>query len=137
MADFDTAWAAVNHAKDGEVVSSDLRPLLEKVYSSVLVAPMNLQVLKDSLTGLLEYLNGVGRTNANCWAVDLFFCSSEGWERDWTEQNLPDDFHDVLSLMGQALHDTVKTPKIAENFDCLPEQLLKRVRRLIVPAGAF
>jgi len=137
MADFDTAWAAVNHAKDGEVVSSDLRPLLEKVYSSVLVAPMNLQVLKDSLTGLLEYLNGVGRTNANCWAVDLFFCSSEGWERDWTEQNLPDDFHDVLSLMGQALHDTVKTPKIAENFDCLPEQLLERVRRLIVPAGAF
>jgi len=39
--------------------------------------------------------------------------------------------------MGQALHDTVKTPKIAENFDCLPEQLLERVRRLIVPAGAF
>jgi hypothetical protein len=24
----------------------------------------------------------------------------------------------------------VKTPKIADNFDCLPEQLLERVRRL-------
>jgi len=137
MADFDTAWAAVDHARDGEAVSWDLRPLLEKVYSSVMAVPMNLPALKDSLTGLLEYLSGVGRTNANCWAVDLFFCVSEGWERDWTEQNLPDDFHDVLSLMGQALHDTVKTPKIAANFDCLPEQLLERVRRLKVPAEAF
>jgi len=134
MASFDTAWAAVNHAKDGEAVSSDLRPLLERVYSTVLAVPTNLPALKDSLTGLLEYLSGVGRTNANCWAVDLFFCLSEGWERDWTEQNLPEDFHDVLSLMGQALHDTVKTPEMAENFDCLPEQLLERVRRLNFPA---
>jgi hypothetical protein len=31
--------------------------------------------------------------------------------------------------MGEALHDTVKTPKSAENFDCLPEQLLARARR--------
>jgi hypothetical protein len=136
-AGFDAAWAAVNHAKDGEAVSSDLRPLLERVYSSVLAVPTNLPALKDSLTGLLEYLSGVGRTNANCWAVDLFFCLSEGWERDWTEQDLPDDFHDVLSLMGQALHDTVKTPKIAENFDCLPEQLLQRVRRLNIIAAAL
>jgi len=36
----------------------------------------------------------------------------------------------VLALMGQALHDTVGSPKIAENFDCLLEQLLDRVRRL-------
>jgi hypothetical protein len=62
----------------------------------------------------------------------MFFCLSEGWKLDWTEQNLPDDFHDVLALMGQALHDTVRTQKIAENFDCLPEQLLDRVRRLHV-----
>ncbi len=77
-----------------------------------------------------RYLSGAGKTNANCWAVDLFFCLSEGWERDWTEQNLPDDFHDVLSLMGQALHDTVQMPKIAENFDCPCEQQLHRVRGL-------
>jgi hypothetical protein len=83
-----------------------------------------------SLTALLEYLRGQGRTNANCWAVDLFFMSCEGWDGDWTDQNLPDDFHDVLGLMGDALHDTVKSPEIANNFDCLPEQLLERVRRL-------
>jgi hypothetical protein len=95
-----------------------------------LVEPTDLPALKESLARLLQYLRAAGRTNANCWAADLFFCSSEGRERDWTEQNLPDDFHDVLSLMGQALHDRVKTPKIADNFDCLPEQLLERVRRL-------
>jgi len=134
MAGFDTAWAAVNHAKGGEPVSSELGPLLRQIYRDVLAVPIDLPTLKDSLTELLEYLSGAGRTNANCWAVDLFFCLSEGWERDWTEQNLPDDFHDVLSLMGQALHDTVRTPKVAENFDCLPEQLLERVRRLNVSA---
>ena len=133
IAGFDAAWAAVNHEKDGEQVSSELRPLLKQVYSDVLAVPADLPALKDSLTRLLEYLNGAGKTNANCWAVDLFFCVSDGWERDWTELNLPDDFHDVLSLMGQALHDTVQTPKIAENFDCLPEQLLERVRGLNAP----
>jgi hypothetical protein len=56
--------------------------------------------------------------------------SCEGWEGDWTEQNQPDDFHEMLALMGDALHDTVKSPEIANNFDCLPEQLLERVRRL-------
>ena len=130
MPGFETAWATVAHPKDGEPVSSELRPLLQNVYSDVLAVPVNLSALKKSLAGLCEYLSGAGRTNANCWAVDLFFCLSEGWERDWTEQNLPDDFHDVLSLMGQALHDTVRTTKIAENFDCLPEQLLERIRRL-------
>jgi len=130
MAGFDDAWAAVNNPKDGEPVSPELRPLLRRVYSEVLAAPADLSALKDSLTTLLQYLSAEGRTNANCWAVDMFFCLSKGWERDWTEQHLPDDFHDVLALMGQALHDTVRTPKIAENFDCLPEQLLDRVRRL-------
>lgn len=134
MAGFDDAWAAVNHCRDGESVSPELRPLLRHVYSDVLTAPIDLGALKKSLSTLLEYLTANGRTNANCWAVDLFFCTSDGWERDWTEQNLPDDFHDVLSLIGQALHDTVKTPQIAESFDCLPEQLLDRVHRLHVPS---
>ena len=130
MAGFDEAWAAVNHRKGGEPVSPELQPLLRQIYDDVLASPVDLAALKRSLTTLLEYLANRGRTNANCWAVDLFFCMSEGWERDWTEQNLPDEFHDVLSFMGQALHDTVSTPNIAENFDCLPEQLLDRVRRL-------
>ena len=46
------------------------------------------------------------------------------------EQNLPEDFHDVLAMMGEALHDTVQAPEIAENFGCLPEQLLEKVDHL-------
>lgn len=130
MAGFDDAWTAVAGTRDGDPVSAQLRPLLRQAYADVLAQPRSLVALKTSLTALLEYLNGQGRTNANCWAADLFFMSCEGWERDWTEQNLPDEFHDVLSLMSDALHDAVKSPEIAANFDCLPEQLLERVRRL-------
>jgi len=130
MAGFEESWAAVDHQRHGERVSPELRPLLKRVYSDVLTTPANLAALKESLTALLEYLSGPGRTNSNCWAVDRFFCLSEGWDRDWTEQPLPDDFHDVLALMGEALHDTVKSPEVARNFECLPEQLLDRVRRL-------
>ena len=132
MSGFDDAWAAVATRQDGESVSPELRPLLRSVYSSVVSSPTDLNGLKKDLEELLQYLTGEGRTNANCWAVDLFFCLSQGWERDWTDQSLPDDFHDVLAMMGEALHDTVRTPEIARNFDCLPEQLLDRVKRLRV-----
>jgi len=117
-------------------VSPQLRPLLQNVYLSVLSNPPDLCRLKKKLEELLEFLAGEGRTNANCWAVDLFFALSEGWERDWVEQSLPEDFHDVLAMMGEALHDTVRAPEIARNFDCLPEQLLDRVRRLKIDASS-
>ena len=130
MPRFENAWSAVAGSKDGEPVSPELRPLMANVYNSVLSTPPDLASLKSGLQELLEFLAGEGRTNANCWAADMFFCLSEGWERDWTEQNLPEDFHEVLALMGEALHDTVKSPEIASNFDCLPEQLLGRVRNL-------
>ncbi|HET7186309.1 MAG TPA: hypothetical protein VFI82_16615 [Terriglobales bacterium] len=103
---------------------------LQQVYSALLSNPLDLAVLKKSLEELLEYLAGVGRSYANCWAVDLFSANSEEWERDLTDQALPDDFHDVLAMMGEALHDTVAAPDVAANFDCLAEQLLERVRRL-------
>jgi len=82
MPGFNSVWAAVNHGKNGEPVSSDLRPLLHDVYSAILAVPTNLYALKDSLASLLEYLTGVGGTTANCWAADFFFCLSKGWERD-------------------------------------------------------
>ena len=72
-----------------------------------------------------------GRTNANCWVVDLLFCLDDiCWERDLADHDLPEDLHDVLAKMGNALHDGVPSPEIAKNFDCLPEQLLDRVRGL-------
>ena len=130
MPGFGDAWSAVAGSKDGEPVSPELRPLLAKVYAGVLSTPLDLVRLKSSLQEVLEFLAGEGRTNANCWAADMFFCLSEGWERDWTDQNLPEEFHEVLALMGEALHDTVGSPEIASDVDCLPEQLLDRVRNL-------
>ena len=132
MSGFDEAWAAVAVSRNGEPVSPELRPLLQAVYSKSLSEPVNLVELKKSLEDLLKFLAYEGRTNANCWAVDLFFAVSQSWEQDWAEQDLPDDFHDLLAMMGEALHDTVQAPKIAKNFDCLPEQLLERLRRIPV-----
>jgi hypothetical protein len=130
MPDFSEAWLAVAAPRDKESVSPRLRPLLHAVYLQALSEPLNGAELKKSLEDLLEFLAGDGRTNANCWAVDAFFALSKGWERDWAELSLPEDFHDVLARMGEALHDTVRDPEIARNFGCLPEQLLDRVRRL-------
>jgi hypothetical protein len=134
MAGFEEAWTAIAGSRDGEQVSPTLRSLLQGVYVQSLSQPLNPVEFKKSLEDLLQFLTGVGRTNANCWAVDLFFALSQGWERDWAELELPEEFHDVLAMMGEALHDTVKASDIAENFGCLPEQLLERVRRL--PVGA-
>jgi hypothetical protein len=130
MVSFHQAWLAVSSPRNGEPVSDRLRPLLEAVYQQVLAEPVDLATLKQSLVELLTFLSREGRSNANCWATDLFFARDQGWEKDWGEQNLPDNFHDVLAMMGEALHDTVQAPEIAENFGCLPEQLLERVRHL-------
>jgi hypothetical protein len=130
MAGFDSAWDAVRSDHQGEKVSPELKKLLETVYASLNTLQPDLKVLKHGLEDLLKYLATTGRTNANCWAVDLFFCNSEGWERDWAEQELPDDYHDLLAMLGEALHDTVANPSVAENFNCLPEQLLKRIQQL-------
>lgn len=134
MPSFDEAWAAAARTRDGERVSSELRRLLLDLYTQIVFHPTDLADIKIGLRHLLEFLRGEGRTNANCWTVDLFFCLSEGWERDWAEQELPEDFHDILAMMGEALHDTVQAPSVAENFGCLPEQLLERVSRLHVKA---
>lgn len=128
MSGFDEAWTVVAVSRDGETVSPRLRPLLQSVYRDCVSEPLSLASLKSSLEHLLEFLSGDGRTNANCWAADLFFANCQGWERDWADRDLPECLHDVLAMMGEALHDTVKDPSVAANFGCLPEQLLERLR---------
>ena len=39
--------------------------------------------------------------------------------------------------MGSALHDTVQTPEMAENFECTPEQLLTRLYAFEISRGAL
>jgi len=78
MSGFDEAWAAAAATRDGEPVSSGLRPLLQAVYTQSSSQPLNMREFKNSLEELLRFLVGEGRTNANCWAVDLFFALSLG-----------------------------------------------------------
>jgi len=134
MPGFDDAWKAVAITRGMEQVSSALRPLLRVIYEQFQSRPLHLGALKTNLQALLAFLATDGRTSANCWAVDLFFAHSEGWEQDWTAGQLPDDIHDVIAMMGEALHDAVDAPGIAENFGCLPEQLLDRVNRTSINA---
>jgi hypothetical protein len=127
---FEEAWTAVAVARNGESVSLRLRPLLSDVYANLLTQPLNQAGVQKSLRSLLEFLAREGRTNANCWAADLFFANASGWERDWVEQDLPEDIREILAKMGEALHDSVQAPEIAENFGCLPDQLLEKVKLL-------
>ncbi len=129
MPGFDAAWAAAAKSRDGEHVSPKLRPLLHELYVRILANPKDLSALKQSLHALLIHLAGEGRTNANCWAADLFFSTDEGWESDWGNQELPEELHNILSKMSESLHDTVKAPHIAEDFGCLPEQLLTQLNQ--------
>jgi hypothetical protein len=69
-----------------------------------------------------------GRTNANCCATDHFFLLREGWETDW--EHLPDSFGDIVGDIGGSLHDTVIAPKIANDFQSTPEQLLERLQAI-------
>jgi hypothetical protein len=129
MKGFEEVWSSVARTRGGEVVSPELKPLVLRVHTDATTTPVDLVALKSSIVKLLQYLTSQGRTNANCWAADLFF-GSDDLEHVWSEQDLPDDFNDVLARMGEALHDTVTSPDVAKNFACLPEQLLECAERL-------
>ncbi len=130
IAGFEEAWRAVNHARDGEPVSPELRPRLADVYRDIAAKPFSADALKSSFDGLLTYLAGPGRTNANCWAVDLFFCVCDGWSPDWTHHDLPEPFNQVIAMMGEALNAAVRDPELAGSLNSLPEQILEAVRQL-------
>ena len=123
----------VQMSHEGEPVSPRLRPLLLAVYNELKGRPTNLALLRRALDDLLVFLaSSEGRTNANCWAADLFFTLGEGWDIEgW---DVPDEYGDILGDMSGALHDTVQSPEIADNFESTPEQLLARLRA--IPSSA-
>jgi hypothetical protein len=119
----------VDDAYACEWVSPLLPLLLREVYAQVVRADTSLPVLRDSLDALLTFLaSPAGRTHANCVATDSFFMQNDRWERDWG--HLPEPYQDLLGVLGDALHDTVAAPEIAENFDNTPEQLLSQLRQI-------
>ncbi len=103
-----------------------LRPLVETLNAKLKNRPLNLPVIKSALIALLEFLSSpAGRTDRNCRAVDGFFFHDDSW----VDAELPDTYHDVFAHMD-ALHDSITTADIAENFGSTPEQLLARARSL-------
>ncbi len=114
---------------DGESVSPRLGELLERFYLQANHRPARLGSLKSSLIDLMSFLaTPEGRTNANCCAVDSFVLIGDHWEQPWDD--LPAEYTEVLSLMSEALHDTVSAPEVARNFGCTPEQILEVARQL-------
>jgi hypothetical protein len=114
---------------DADTISAELESLLLGVYRELSRRPIDRASLKGALYALLEYLSSpVGRTNANCVATDHFFCLREGWDVELDD--VPTDFSALIEDLGGALHDTVKAPHVARNFESTPEQLLDRLRRI-------
>lgn len=131
MSNFELIYQRVALSRNGESVSASLKPLLATMYNSLVHRPVDLASIKAHLIALLSFLTTpTGRTNANCWAVDLFFALPEDWDIDWSD--LPEAYGDVLGDIGGALHDTIDHPDIAYNFWSTPEQLLERASDLPV-----
>jgi len=100
---------------------------IERIDAILNRAPIPLTDLKRELVALLEHLSSLsGQTDGNCKAVDFHF----GLDDTWPQQELPDDFHDLLAHMSEALHDAGSAPGMARNFGCTPELLLERARKL-------
>ena len=134
MPNFDKAWdvattRSTSHS-NGEQVSPHLRHLVKNVYDCFKAPSVDLPSLHTNLEILLSFLATDGRTNANCWTVDLFFTLGEGWKVYGWGERTPEPLHDIIVKMTEALHDTVKDPEIARNFGCLPEQLLEDLRTI-------
>ena len=119
----------VDDSYAAERVSPELASLIRAVYGAVVRADTDLAELHTSLEALLSFLaSPVGRTHANCVATDSFFMLNDRWERTW--EHLPDPYQDMLALLGDALHDTIAAPEIAENFYNTPEQLLAQLQQI-------
>jgi|SRR3989338_1847314 len=112
-----------------KISSSELDKLINDVKGLLIEKPANLAALKLSLENLLLFLTTpAGRTDQNCRETDLFFCLSD--ENGFNWDHLPEEFQLILDDIGMGLHDTIKAPDIAKNYESTPEQLLKRVKML-------
>ena len=90
------AWQRLAGGRSGEQPSPELRPLLLDVCRFTMEHPTDLAALRTSLQRLLAFLaSPEGRTNANVWTVDLFFCLPEEWGGDWS--HLPHEFNNILN----------------------------------------
>lgn len=123
MTDFDTLWRSAVRFRHA---SRELQPLLHAVHDALQAG--ELAPLRTALEQLLVFLTGdAGRTDANCSTVFNFFNETEELWRP-----LREDIRAICDDMSGTLHDAIYAPDIARTFESLPEQLLERVRRIVV-----
>ena len=116
------------------ITSPELKKLVEAVRNCIIERPTDLVRLESLLDSLLSFLTTpTGRTSGNCWETDLYFSLHDDHSFDWN--HLPEDYKLILDDIGGQLHDAIEHPKIAENFESTPEQLLERTRKLRTKNG--
>jgi hypothetical protein len=114
---------------DPDKRKDSVRKLAESVYSCACQQAPDMLEFRRKLENLLVFLcSPEGHTHENCCLVDTYFCSKSDWPN--CIEHLPRDVHSILFDIGMTLHDAVKCPDIAKNFESLPEQLLDRLRKL-------
>lgn len=97
---------------------------LRALYEASAETGVGSAVIAPLLIRLLEFLaSDEGRTDANCRAVDYFFCLG-----DWSWGHLPEPWESIFADLGGGLHEAVAAPDIAEALQATPDQLLERVR---------
>lgn len=121
MRPFEEVYA---EAVDVEEVDPRVVDRLRALYEATAGGGAGSSVLAPLLVSLLEFLaSPEGRTDANCRAVDYFFCLG-----DWSWGRLPEPWESLFADLGGGLHEAVAAPDIAEALQATPEQLLERVR---------
>lgn len=111
-------------AVDVEEVDPRVVERLRALYEAAAGGGARSAAIAPPLVALLEFLaTPEGRTDANCRAVDYFFCLG-----DWSWGQLPEPWESIFADLGGGLHETVSAPDIAEALQATPEQLLERIR---------
>jgi hypothetical protein len=119
--DFASVYA---DAVDVDGVDPRLKERLRALYEAAVTPPGGPARFLPHLQALLEFLaSPEGRTDANCRAVDYFFCLG-----DWSWGTLPEPWESIFADLGGGLHEAVAAPDIAEVLQATPELLLERVR---------
>jgi hypothetical protein len=71
----------------------------------------------------------LNNTDDNCKKIDYFVAYEIVTKKEF--ELIPDEIKEILYDLGASLSDTHTAPDVAENFESTPEQLLKRVRKLM------
>lgn len=128
MTSIDSSWLPPG-ARKKENLNPDLDLLLGKVADLLRDRENNKTKFKKALIDLISFLcTEEGRTNENIDATDMYFCLHRDYGFDW--DHLPESFQLILGDIGGQLHDAIEAPRIAENFESTPEQLLERLKKL-------